>query len=130
MFLPQNMTEQEKTLAATVARQILAKEQPSAPKEIAASRSWAEQVAAEMIWAERAPDAYENNPDAQPRPEDPELIEIDLQAAWEDEYRTKESLRIYQAAIDSGEITDEDQHQLANDVMFGRVEIEIPPRPY
>lgn len=128
MFLPQNMTDEEKTLAAEVARGILAKERPATPTEEAQARSWAEQVAAEMIWAARSPDPMDN-PDAQQRPEDPELLEAELDDEWEREHRNKQSDRMYQEAIDRGAIKDGDPYLPAEDVIFGRVEIEVPPRP-
>lgn len=128
MFLPQDMTDQEKTLAAEVARGILAKEQPSTPTEEAQSRAWAEQVAAEMIWAARAPDPFEE-PDTQQRPEDPEILEAELDGEWEREHRNKEADRVYQEAIDRQEINRGDDYPPADDIIFCRVEIEIPPRP-
>lgn len=128
MFLPQDMTPTEKDLAAEVARGILVKEQPATPTEEAQSRSWAEQVAAEMIWAARAPDPFED-PDTQQRPEDPAFLEAELDAEWEDEYRQKEAARLYDEAIERGEITDEDLYQPSADMAGYRTEIEIPPRP-
>ena len=54
MFLPTDMTTSEDELAATVTRQLLEHRAPTTPAEEQATRSEADQVAAEMIQAQRA----------------------------------------------------------------------------
>jgi hypothetical protein len=59
MFLPRDMSDDEKTLAAQVARDLLAQTPPQTPHERQVLRHRAEEIAAEMIWAARgeaAPD--------------------------------------------------------------------------
>lgn len=138
MFLPQNMSEAEKSLAAEVARGILAKEQPTTPGAERHARAWAEQVAAEMIWAARNPTPEpealpDSHPDflfsqmaAQPPwEEDEELLDVE----WEEEYRSKEADRVYREAWQSGKISRGDDYPPAEDISSYQVEIEIPPRP-
>ena len=54
MFLPRDMSDDEKTLAAQVARDLLAQAPPQSEHERQALRHRAEEIAAEMIWAARA----------------------------------------------------------------------------
>jgi malic enzyme len=59
MFLPRDMSDDEKTLAAQVARELLAQTPPQTSHERQVLRHRAEEIAAEMIWAARgeaAPD--------------------------------------------------------------------------
>jgi hypothetical protein len=59
MFLPRDMSDDEKTLAAQVARDLLAQTPPQTPHERQVLRHRAEEIAAEMIWearGEAAPD--------------------------------------------------------------------------
>ena len=53
MFLPRNMSDDEKTLAAQVARDLLAQTPPQNEHERQVLRHRAEEIAAEMIWAAR-----------------------------------------------------------------------------
>lgn len=54
MFLPSDLTETEKSLAAQVAREILAEHPNASPSERQQLRHQAEEIAGEMIWASRA----------------------------------------------------------------------------
>ena len=54
MFLPRDMSDDEKTLAAQVARDLLAQNPPQSEHERQVLRHRAEEIAAEMIWAARA----------------------------------------------------------------------------
>jgi hypothetical protein len=54
MFLPTDLTSGEDDLVATVTRQLLEHRRPTSPEEEKAVRHEAAQVAAEMIWAQRA----------------------------------------------------------------------------
>jgi hypothetical protein len=59
MFLPRDMSDDEKTLAAQVARDLLAQTPPQTSHERQMLRHRAEEIAAEMIWearGEAAPD--------------------------------------------------------------------------
>lgn len=53
MFLPRDMSEDEKTLVAQVARILLAQMPPQTQHERQVLRHRAEEIAAEMIWAAR-----------------------------------------------------------------------------
>ena len=53
MFLPRDMSDDEKTLAAQVARDLLRQTPPQNEHERQVLRHRAEEIAAEMIWAAR-----------------------------------------------------------------------------
>lgn len=53
MFLPNDLTETEKTLVATIARQLEADRAPQNDSERRSLRLQAQEIAAEMIWESR-----------------------------------------------------------------------------
>jgi hypothetical protein len=63
-FVPQDMSPDEKTLLASISAQMVAHRGATTPQQVQAARSEAQQVAGEMIWAQRA----ETMP---PEPEEP-----------------------------------------------------------
>lgn len=72
-FVPQEMTPDERDLLASVTRQLMQARKPQTPAAVQAARNEAEQVAAEMIWAQRAEACT-------PDPEDP--MDPELQAYY------------------------------------------------
>jgi hypothetical protein len=61
MFLPRDMSDDEKTLAAQVARDLLAQSPPQSAHERQVLRHRAEEIAAEMIWAARGEAAADDD---------------------------------------------------------------------
>ena len=53
-FVPPDMTPGEKTLLATITDQTVTRRGATTPQELRAARDEAQQVAGEMIWAQRA----------------------------------------------------------------------------
>jgi hypothetical protein len=53
-FVPQDMSPDEKTLLASISDQMVVHRGATTPQQVQAARNEAQQVAGEMIWAERA----------------------------------------------------------------------------
>ena len=66
MFLPTDLTTGEAELAATVTRQLLERRRPASPQEEARVRQEADEVAAEMILAQRGELAPQEPEDDEP----------------------------------------------------------------
>lgn len=69
MFLPTDLTSGEDDLAATVTRELLERRRPASPEEETAVRHEAAQVAAELIWAQRAETMADEEADDEPESE-------------------------------------------------------------
>ena len=74
MFLPSDMTEDEKSLVAEVARNLLAAQTPTSPVERQRLRHQAEEIAAEMIWAARAKSGLDDEATTGPS----DLVELEM----------------------------------------------------
>lgn len=131
MFLPQNMTTDEKTLAATIARQVLATEPDATPKRVQQLRHQAEEIAGEQIHAARAAAMGEGEPvplsDDQPGSLFRQLSGTNLEYDIQREWQRMESDRVYREAVAAGEIQEGENHDLADKISSGRIEIPPPP---
>lgn len=131
MFLPQNMTKDEKTLAASIARQVLAKEPDATPERVQQLRHQAEEIAAEQIHAARGAALGESEPvpleDDQPGSLFRQLSGTNLEYHIQSEWEYQESERVYREAVESGEIQPGDPHELADKISSGEIDIGDPP---
>lgn len=131
MFLPQNMTETEKGIAATIARQILAGEPEATPERVQQLRHQAEEIAAEQIHAARSAETGEGEPiplsDDQAGSLFQRLSGTNLGMEIAEEWETMESERVYREAIAAGEIEPGEHHELTHRIYMGIEDIGEPP---
>ena len=131
MFLPQNMTESEKGIAAAVVRQVLAADPKAGPARIRQLKHQAEKIAAEQIHTARAEELGEGQPEAVSDDQPNSLfrrlsgteLALDIAAEWE----KMVSDRVYREAIESGEIQPGDEHELSKRIYMGIEDIGDPP---
>ena len=109
MFLPQNMTKDEKTLAASIARQVLAKEPDATPERVEQLRHQAEEIAAEQIHAARGAAMGEGEPvpleDDRPGSLFRQLSGTSLGFHIAEEWERMELERVYREAVEWGRST-------------------------
>ncbi len=131
MFLPQNMTKDEKTLAASIARQVLAKEPDATPERVEQLRHQAEEIAAEQIHAARGAAMGEGEPvpleDDRPGSLFRQLSGTSLGFHIAEEWERMELERVYREAVESGEINNGDPLPLYDKISSGEIDIGDPP---
>lgn len=124
MFLPNDMSDDEKTLAAQVARDLLAQTPPQSPQHRQVLRHRAEEIAAEMIWEARGREASEEDE------WDEEVLGPDpLRSTSGEETEAQANTRMWLEDLDEQEIERQAEMEAIAEYRQRQTDEGSPPQP-